>query len=141
MCLVAQLCPTLCDPMDCSPPGSSVCGDSPGKNTGGVAMPSSRGSSRPRDGNQVFMSSCTGRQFLYHRLQKWTQMTRMGTSTNMCPLLKLPRMLPLPRWRRWHREIELCTRGHTAIKCPDRDLSSDSLALLFSCHHPSPSTR
>ena len=27
-------CPTLCDPMDCSPPGSSVHGDSPGKNTG-----------------------------------------------------------------------------------------------------------
>ena len=24
----------ICDPMDCSPPGSSVCGDSPGKNTG-----------------------------------------------------------------------------------------------------------
>ena len=23
---VAQLCPTLCDPMDCSPPGSSVHG-------------------------------------------------------------------------------------------------------------------
>ena len=33
MCLVAQ-CPTLCNPMDCSPPGSSVHGDSPGKNTG-----------------------------------------------------------------------------------------------------------
>ena len=32
--LVAQLCPTLCNPMDCSPPGSSVPGDSPGKNTG-----------------------------------------------------------------------------------------------------------
>ena len=31
--LVAQLCPTLCDPMDCSPPGSSVLRDSPGKNT------------------------------------------------------------------------------------------------------------
>ena len=27
-----QLSPTLCDPMDCSPPGSSVHGDSPGKN-------------------------------------------------------------------------------------------------------------
>ena len=25
-CLVAQLCLTLCDPMDCSPPGSSVHG-------------------------------------------------------------------------------------------------------------------
>ena len=34
MYLVAQSCPTLCDPMDCSPPGSSVHGDSPDKNTG-----------------------------------------------------------------------------------------------------------
>ena len=33
LCLVAQLCPTLCDPKDCSPPGSTVHGDSPGKNT------------------------------------------------------------------------------------------------------------
>ena len=29
-----QSCPTLCDPMDCSSPGCSVHGDSPGKNTG-----------------------------------------------------------------------------------------------------------
>ena len=34
MCLVAQSCLTLWDPMDCSPPGSSVCRDSPGKNIG-----------------------------------------------------------------------------------------------------------
>ena len=34
VCLVAQSCPTLCDPMDCSPPGSSVHGDSPGRKTG-----------------------------------------------------------------------------------------------------------
>ena len=26
MCLLTQLCPTLCDPKDCSPPGSSVHG-------------------------------------------------------------------------------------------------------------------
>ena len=32
--LVTLLGPTLCDPMDCTLPGSSVCGDSPGKNTG-----------------------------------------------------------------------------------------------------------
>ena len=32
--LVSQSCPTLCDAMDCSPPGSSVHGGSPGKNTG-----------------------------------------------------------------------------------------------------------
>ena len=34
LCLVTQLCPTLCDPMDCSPPGSSIHGNSLGKNTG-----------------------------------------------------------------------------------------------------------
>ena len=34
LCLVTQLCPTLCNHMDCSPPGSSVHGNSPGKNTG-----------------------------------------------------------------------------------------------------------
>ena len=34
LCLVAQSCPTLCDPMDCSSPGCSVHGDSPSKNTG-----------------------------------------------------------------------------------------------------------
>ena len=34
VCLVAQSCPTLCDPMDYSPPGSSYHRDSPGKNTG-----------------------------------------------------------------------------------------------------------
>ena len=33
LCLVAQSCLTLFDPMDCSPPGSSVHEDSPGKNT------------------------------------------------------------------------------------------------------------
>ena len=33
LCLVTQSCPTLCDLMDCSPPGSPVHGGSPGKNT------------------------------------------------------------------------------------------------------------
>ena len=34
MCLIAQSCLTLCNPMDCNPLGSSVHGDSPDKNTG-----------------------------------------------------------------------------------------------------------
>ena len=37
MCMHAQLlqsCPALCNSMDCTPPGSSVHGESPGKNTG-----------------------------------------------------------------------------------------------------------
>ena len=33
LCLVTQSCPTLWDPMGCSPPGSFVHGDFPGKNT------------------------------------------------------------------------------------------------------------
>ena len=48
MCLVAQLCSALCNPMDCSLWGScsSVHGDSPVKDW--IAMPSSRRSSQPR---------------------------------------------------------------------------------------------
>ena len=47
--------------MDCSLPASSVHGYSPGKNTGVVVMPSSGGSSRPRDRTHV--SSSAGRFF------------------------------------------------------------------------------
>ena len=34
LCLITQLCPTLCDPLDCSLPGSLVCGTFLGKNSG-----------------------------------------------------------------------------------------------------------
>ena len=44
-----QLCLTLCNPMDCRPPGSSVHGILQARTLEWVAMPSSRGSSRPRD--------------------------------------------------------------------------------------------
>ena len=40
VCLVSQLGLTLCDPVDCSPPASSVHGDSPGKSTRGLPPPS-----------------------------------------------------------------------------------------------------
>ena len=40
VCLVTQSCSTLCDPVDCSPPASSVHGDSPGKSTRGLPPPS-----------------------------------------------------------------------------------------------------
>ena len=49
--------------MDCSPPGSSVHGDSPGKNTEAAAMPSSRGFSQPRDRTCIFYISCIDRRF------------------------------------------------------------------------------
>ena len=52
-CLATQSCPILCDPMDCSSPGSSVHGDSPARVLQWVAIPFSRGSSQPRDWTQV----------------------------------------------------------------------------------------
>ena len=48
LCLVAQSSPALYDPRDCSPPGSSVHGDSPGKNTGVGCHTFLQGSSQPR---------------------------------------------------------------------------------------------
>ena len=48
-CVVAQSWLTPCDPMDCSPPGSSVRGILQARILEGVGISSSRGSSRPRD--------------------------------------------------------------------------------------------
>ena len=50
---VAQLCLTLCDPMDCSPPGSSVHGIFQARILEWVVISFSRGSSWPRDWTQV----------------------------------------------------------------------------------------
>ena len=47
--LVAQFCPTLCDPMDCSLSGSSVHGNLQARILEWVAMPSSRRSSHHRE--------------------------------------------------------------------------------------------
>ena len=51
--LIAQLCPSLCDPMDCNPPGSSVHGILQARTLEWVAIPFSRGSFCPRDWTQV----------------------------------------------------------------------------------------
>ena len=60
-----QSCPALCNPMDCSPPGSSVHGILQTRVLWWVAVPSSRGSSQPRDRTYVSCVSCTGRRILY----------------------------------------------------------------------------
>ena len=57
---VAQSCPTLCDPMDCSLPGSSVHGILQRRILERVAISFPRRSSRPRDWTQV---SCTAGRF------------------------------------------------------------------------------
>ena len=59
--LVTQLCLTLCDPVDCSPPGSSVHGILQARILEWVAIPFSRGSSWPRDWTRL--SHTAGRFF------------------------------------------------------------------------------
>ena len=62
VCLsVAQSCLTLCDPVDCSPPGSFIHGVLQARTQEWVAIPFSRGSSQPRDRTQV--SCAAGRVF------------------------------------------------------------------------------
>ena len=60
-----QSCLTLGDPMDCSPPGSSVHGILQVRILEWVAISSSRGSSRPRDRTRVTWVSCIDRRVLY----------------------------------------------------------------------------
>ena len=59
--LVAQSFPTLCDPMDCNLPGSSVHANFPGKNTG-VGSHSLFWGIFPTQGSNLV--SCTGGRFL-----------------------------------------------------------------------------
>ena len=61
-----QSCPTLCNPRDCGPQGSSVHGILQARILEWVAMPSSRGSSRPRNRTHVSCISWVGRCVLYH---------------------------------------------------------------------------
>ena len=89
-CLVAKLCPTLCNPVDCNPPDSSVHGISQARTLEWVAMPFSRASSQPRDQTQV---SCIAGRFL----TTWaTREAHFGTSlTADPPCVPLGKLLPL----------------------------------------------
>ena len=65
LCSVADSCPTLCNPMDRSPPDSSVHGISQARILEWVSISSSRESSKPKDRTHVSCISCIGRQVLY----------------------------------------------------------------------------
>ena len=74
----------LCDPMDCSPPGSSVYGILQARILEWVAMPSFRGSSQPRDQTQV--SLIAGRSFIIMRRERETPLSLSPTlmPTRVC---------------------------------------------------------
>ena len=71
LCLVTESSPTLCDPMDCNPPGPSVHGDSPGKNTG-VGCHALLQGIFPTQGSNPGLPHC--RQILYHLSHQGSQL-------------------------------------------------------------------
>ena len=71
----SRVCP--CDPVDCSPPGSSVQGILQARMLEWVAMPSSRASSPPRDRTCVSSDYCIAGGFFYHRATKETLIVRL----------------------------------------------------------------
>ena len=115
---VAQSCPTLCDPVDCSPPGSSVHGILQARILEWVAISFSRGSFWPTDRTQI--SHIAGRHFnlwatreartlkrcriikeIRHTFRKQTHSTRFG-----------PRVMGVQRWgQRWPFQRTLSHTG------------------------------
>ena len=66
LCLqLLQACLSLCNPMDCSPPDSSVHGIFRARILDWFAISFSRGSSQPKDGTSLSCVSCISRQILH----------------------------------------------------------------------------
>ena len=107
-------CPTLCDPMDCSPPDSSIQGIIQAGILEWVAMSSSRGSSPPRDQTHISHGSCTAGGFF--------------TTESRGKVWKLI-LLPLPP-QCLHVVITHSSPGHSPSVL--KDFSSCLTAHLFS---------
>ena len=84
-CVHAQSCPTLCNPLDGSPPGFSVPGILQARILEWVAIPSSRGSFQIIDRTRVSCISCIGRQILYC----WTTWEAPHGCMHISKLIKL----------------------------------------------------
>ena len=74
--LVTQSCPTQCDPMDCSPPESSVHGILQARILEWVVISFSRASSQPRDRTQI---SRTAGRVLKICLLSWQNLNKNST--------------------------------------------------------------
>ena len=104
MCEVAQSCPTLCDPVDCSLPGSSLHGILQARILEWVAMSFSRASSQPR--GRTWVSRIVGRRFylwvtsidyMTHpsvRWQVWLRLTIKGQKWTVAWFLEISSPYP-----------------------------------------------
>ena len=115
-----QSCPTLWDPMNCSPPGSSVHGISQARILECIAISSSRGSSWPRDWTGISCNSfIAGRIFprwatrkaLLHTLLLLSRIRlhELQQARLPCPSLSpgvCSNLCPLSQWCHRHHEIK-----------------------------------
>ena len=117
--LVSQSCLTLCDPMDCSPPGSSVHGIFQARILEWVAIPLSRGFSPPRDRTWGLLLC---KQILYHWATRewWSIIDSAFLFSNSVVSDSLP----------------LHGLQHTRLPCPSLPLGvcSNSCPLSWWCH-------
>ena len=139
---VAQSCPTLCDPMDCSLPGSSLHGILQARVLEWVAISFSRGSSWPRD--RTWVSRIPGRRFNLWATREALWLTSMLVissiqfSPQSCPTLCDPMNRSMPGLPVHHQLLEF-TQSHVhwvgdAIQ-PSHPLSSPSSPTLNLSQH------
>ena len=101
---------SLCNPMDCSPPGSSIHGILQARILEWVALPSSRESSRPRDQTQVSYTPELSGRFLTTSaswqadMHNWRSVDRLSMQVSMPDSKALPscsRPRSTPGWWWW----------------------------------------
>ena len=141
--LVTQSCPTLFQPHDCSPPGSPVHGILQVRILQWVSMPSSRGSSGPRDRTHLTSSALAGRFFTssgtweappsWGTYNKWMspslQMTQPSRQNFPIPSFHVKQEKPvtlsvlwdspIQMWAKlkWGSDTYMHTHTHTACTC------------------------
>ena len=149
--LVAQSCPTLWDPTDYSPPGSSVHGVFQAWVLGWVAIPFSRGSSPPRDQAQVsciagrfftiwtFLDSyiCSNKNKIFSDKEIWFPISALLITSHMIlnKLLNLPSFTSLIFNMRYYTYfIGFClSKGLAHIKNSTRVLACFLLCTIKIC--------
>ena len=117
--LSCSVMPTLCNPMDCTPPGSSVHGIFQARILERAATSSSRGSSWPRDWTWVSCGSCTAVGFFTHWAIEKTPIREKGQSTMSQKLIQiLPSSVAVQRslWK-WECYPEI-SEGVTCLTKP-----------------------
>ena len=139
--LVAQSCLTLCNPMDCSPPGSFIHGILQARILEWVVIPFSRGSSRPRDWTQVshiadlFFTVWATREAPEENKQSYKYCVAAAKSRQSCPTLCDPRWQPTRLPRPWDSPGENTGVGcHFLLQCMKVKSESE---VAQSCPTPS----